>query len=39
MPYSRGKGYGPEAWLLLVGAAGVTVWVAAVLLRHAGMRP
>jgi hypothetical protein len=37
MPYYRGKRYGPDASVLLVGAAVAAVYLAHSLLRHAGI--
>jgi hypothetical protein len=39
MPYYRGKSYGPEAWVLLLAAAGPAILLATALLRHATATP
>lgn len=36
MPYYRGRGYGPDAWVLLIGGVGVAMCLAYALLRHLG---
>lgn len=37
VPYYRGKGYGPGAWVLLIGIAGLAVFLGYTLLRHASV--
>jgi hypothetical protein len=37
VPYYRGRGYGPGAWVLLVGAAGLAILLAYVLAGRSGV--